>query len=99
MCRSTEVVRLATQLSGLRPKVSVSPRTVGRELKRAGQYPYHRAKKPSLNDAHMAGRVAFARDYKDHDWHLTLMTDETEVSIMQTPNSKNDIVWAPKGAD
>ena len=27
------------------------------------------------------------------------MTDETEVSLGQKPNSKNDIIWAPKGAD
>jgi transposase len=79
--------------------VSVSYRTVGNELTRAGQYPYHRAKKPQLNNRHKAARVTFAQNYKDHDWLRTLMTDETQVSIMQTPNSKNDIIWAPKGAD
>ena len=27
------------------------------------------------------------------------MTDETEVSLIATPNTKNDIIWAPRGED
>jgi hypothetical protein len=43
--------------------------------------------------------VAFAKKFKDHNWTQTLMTDETQVSLVSTPNSKNDIIWLPKGAD
>ena len=73
--------------------------TVDNYLKGDHQYPYHRRKQPRLSDDHKARRVAFAEEYQDSDWLRTLMTDETEVSLGQKPNSKNDIIWAPKGAD
>ena len=63
------------------------------------QYPYHRRKQPRLTQAHRDRRVAFARQYKDLNWMRTLMTDETEVALVQKPNNKNDIVWLPKGED
>jgi hypothetical protein len=79
--------------------VDVTNMTVDNYLKRDNQYPYHRRKQPRLTNAHKARRVAFAKQYKAANWLRTLMTDETEVSLVQKPNSKNDIIWAPKGAD
>lgn len=82
-----------------RKGVDVTNMTVYNYLKRDVQYPYHRRKQPRLTQAHRDRRVAFARQYKDLNWMRTLMTDETEVALVQKPNSKNDIVWLPKGED
>lgn len=77
--------------------VDVTNKTVYNYMKRSDKYPRHTRKQPLLTEAQRTRRVAFARQYKDHDWMRTLMTDETEVALVQKPNSKNDIVWMPKG--
>jgi hypothetical protein len=79
--------------------VSVTHKTVANEYKRAGLIPHHRRKQPKLTAEHKAARVSFARRFRDADWMRTLMSDETEVSLTQTPNSKNDVIWAAPGAD
>jgi transposase len=79
--------------------VSVSRKTVARALTEANLFPYHRRKQPKLTAAHRAARVDFAKKFKSHNWVRTLMTDETQVSLVARPNSKNDVIWLPKGAD
>jgi transposase len=79
--------------------VSVTHMTVANALHRDGLYPYHRRKQLRLTDGHKAARVAFAQEFKSANWQRTLMTDETECSLVGSPNSKNDIIWAPKGEE
>lgn len=79
--------------------VQVSPQTVANTLASSDLHPYHRRKQPLVTAAHRAARVSFAKRFKDNDWERTLVTDETEVTLVPKSNSKNDIIWAPKGAD
>ena len=79
--------------------VQVSCQTVANTLASSDLYPYHRRKQPLVTAAHRAARISFAKRFKQNDWERTLMTDETEVTLVPKSNSKNDIIWAPKGAD
>jgi transposase len=79
--------------------VPVSHVTVSNTLAAEGLFPYHRRKQPKVTEAHRNARIAFANRFMGHNWTRTLMTDETQVSLIETPNSKNDIVWLPRGAD
>jgi transposase len=75
-------------------KVSYSKDSVHRIVKREGLHPYHRRKQPKLTGGHEARRVEFARNYRRFNWERTLMTDETEFSLIPTSNPRNDVVWA-----
>ena len=41
--------------------------------------------------------IWFAKQYLDHDWSRTVFIDEKKVTLVQLPNRKNDVIWAPKG--
>ena len=72
----------------------VSKNTVRRTLKEAGLNPFHRSRQQKLTDEQKRNRVVFAKNFKDHDWETTLMTDETEFEVLSRGNTKNDVVWA-----
>jgi transposase len=87
--RSTRKAVKAMKLKG----IDVSRESVRRTLRGAGLYPYKRQKQPRLTEYHMKKRLQFAREFKDHDWETTVMTDETDFALLDEPNRKNDIVW------
>lgn len=67
--------------------------------KTLGLYPYHRAKKLILSVADKAARLAWARRYQNKIWDKVVFSDEKIVFCVPYTNSKNDIIWAPKGTE
>jgi transposase len=78
---------------------SVSTSTVRRVLRQEGLKPYHQRGKPELTAEHIAGRLAFARDWVDHDISRWVFEDEATVVLRARPNRKNDIIWARSAAE
>jgi len=74
--------------------ITVSHESVRKHLLREGLYPYRRRRQPWLNKKQKTKRMKFARDYLDHDWENTLMTDESDFNLFARSNPKNDVVWA-----
>jgi transposase len=60
-------------------------------------YPYHPRKRPLLTQKHKKSRRIFQRLHNNEDWRKVLFIDEKKCTIIQKPNSKNDIIWAPLG--
>jgi hypothetical protein len=85
------VRKTATWLRG--KGVPVSRETVRRTLRAADLKPYHRLRQQKLTEKQKRRRVSFAREFKDHDWNTTLMTDETEFQLVPRGNTRNDVVW------
>jgi len=79
--------------------VDVSRTTVQRTLKEEGLHPYKRKKQPRLTDANKKKRLKFAKEYLDHDWERTLMTDEAPFLLFPKTNPQNDRVWATRSED
>ena len=57
--------------------IDVSRTSVQRTLKENRLNPYKRKKVPRLTAANKKKRLKFAKNYRNHDWEQTLMTDET----------------------
>jgi len=77
-----------------RERVRVGKSTVHRVLHEAGLHAYHRHKQPLLTVCQKKKRVKFAKDYMNHDWTKTLMTDECDFELFPTTNPHNDVVWS-----
>ena len=96
-------------ITKLRMKKLMSSRLVARQMNvsktsvlkiahDAGLFPYHPRKKPVVTEKHKKLRKMFSKKHKAQDWTKVLFTDEAKVSIVQQPNSKNDVIWAPIGS-
>ena len=60
-----------------------------------GLKPFRPQKQPLLLPQQKKKRVKFARRRLNHDWRMTLFTDETEFLLHpKTTNKKNNVVWA-----
>lgn len=73
--------------------IDVSRSTVRRVLHNHSLFPYKRSKQPRLTAAQKTKRVRFAREYRNHDWENTLMTDESDFNLFAATNPQNDRIW------
>jgi hypothetical protein len=78
-------------------QLQLSPQTVLRAAHNLGLFPYHRPKKLILNNAQVKARLNFAKVNKHRDWSNVVYHDEKVAFLVAGPNSKNDVIWAPKG--
>ena len=62
-------------------------------------YPYHRAPKLILTAEHKGKRLAWAQKYLNKNWIKVAFSDEKIVFCVPGRNSKNDVIWAPKGTE
>ena len=65
--------------------------------KKMGLFPYRTQKKPLLTSKMISDRFKFAKEHLNHDWSKSVFIDEKKVTLVQLPNRKNDVIWAPKG--
>ena len=87
--------RMSTRV--LARKMNLSQTSILRTAKRIGLFPYRTQKKPLLTSEMVSDRMKFAKKILNHDWSQTLFIDEKKVCLVQEPNRKNDVIWAPKG--
>ena len=78
-------------------QMNLSPTIISTTAKKMKLFPYRTQKKPLLTAKMISDRFKFAKQYLDHDWSRTVFIDEKKVTLVQLPNRKNDVIWAPKG--
>lgn len=79
---------------GVATQVGLSHETVRKTARQLGLKPYHQSMKPLLSAVHKRRRLAFAKQYRDHQWNRTMMSDEKRFYLFASGNRKNDVVWA-----
>ena len=79
-------------------QMNLSKSSIQRATKKLGLVAYHQSWAPRLTLKHLADRKRFARDHKNFDWSKVLFIDEKIAFLIPKPNSKNDVIWAPKGS-
>lgn len=78
--------------------MGLSQTTIQKSAKKLGLFPYHQQVKPQLTKKQINDRKRFAKEHMHHDWQRTMFIDEKQIALFQTPNRKDDIIWAPRGA-
>ena len=69
-------------------------------LSAQGLKPFRPQKQPLLLPQQKKKRVKFAKKHLNHDWRMTLFTDETEFLLHpKTTNKQNNVVWARRRED
>jgi hypothetical protein len=79
-------------------QINLSKSSIQRATKKLGLVAYHQSWAPRLTLKHLADRKKFARAHKNFDWSKVLFIDEKIAFLIPKPNSKNDVIWAPKGS-